>query len=65
VHNLWRQIELVEKELVLMQDRHAIRRSGGLGEVLQILSDEHLDTSAHCRRQDVPVLWIVGHRVDQ
>lgn len=65
VHHLGSQVELVLKELVLVQDGDAVRGSGLGWEVPQIRGHEQLGSTASRGGQDVPVLGVVRHRVDE
>lgn len=65
MHRVGREIQLVQQELVLVQNINAVVLGGGCREVLQILGDQQLGASAHCRRENVPIFRVVRHGVDK
>ena len=59
------EIPLVEQAVVLIADRDVVRLSSGRREVSDVVSDDHLSASPDRRRQNVPILRVVGHPRNQ
>src|SRR5438105_312695 len=63
----WIQVELVEQELVWMYSDNVVRlqRQRRLRKIAHVKRDKHLDVRSHRRSENMPVLRIVGHPIDQ